>query len=298
MNCCRNVFTCLVLLLATCQSFAELRPSVREELEVALAKDGIAVGMDRKAKTVVAIGVSSAEKDPDVVAHMNAIAEISRQLNGGSVTAMRFSKECDGDVVLDKTIKRVTDGYVIGVEELHRVCRRAPDGRREFGVALKWSLTHERRIVEALKNPPQVEITEVITALEKEQRLVALSGPQIWYREDGGVYLLGIGVCRVEKADALSLKQAIRLAKVKAEKWLSLHFFQYSHRKEVHDVHGMISGALRSEQNSLPAMKSQGFLDAEFGVSELYSDIMIKDGESFAVSVVGLTSVVNLNRKD
>ena len=98
-----------------CAVLAEGAPkSIREELKEMLAEQGLTEGLNRQSRSIVGIGVSWSEKEPELVARAMAAARISCQLNTGELSAMTKAVEGDKGAVVASVIKKVSEGYVTG----------------------------------------------------------------------------------------------------------------------------------------------------------------------------------------
>ncbi len=278
----------LSLLVAGCWNvFADVEAkSIREELKEMLAEQGLAEGLDRQSRSVVGIGVSWSEREPELVARLVAAGRISCQLNKGELSAMRKAVE-DGDgAVATSVIQKVIEGYVTGVREVARVTRRDSKGRMAVGIALRWTLKQEVEAAKAVAVPRSEEkvLTQELGCIEHLNRM---AGPQFWI-DDGRKcsWLMGVGVCEIKTTDARTVCTAIRLAQIKARRYLSFHFCQYDRevvilKREFRED----DDSLSSELNSLHIVKSKGVIAPGLGVADVYENIVTEDGRRYEVCV-------------
>ncbi len=289
---------CLLLVaLLACNfriAFAEgSTKSIREGLKEILAEQGFSEGVDRKTRAVVAIGVSWSQKEPELVARALAAGRISCLLNGAELRAIRNAVE-DGDgAVVSIVVKKVSEGYVTGVREVARVTRRDGNGRLAVGIALRWTLDQE---IEAAKSVsvPRKEADALEKELSAVDHISRMAGPQFWIdSRKKHSWLLGIGVHEIKSADAKSIRTAIRLAQVKARRYLSFHFCQYDwDAKALKREFRENDATLASELDSLHIVKSKGVIAPGFGVKDVYEDIVVENGHRFAVCVACIVSDV------
>ena len=290
--------SCLLLAaLIACNfriAFAEgATKSIREELKEILAEQGFSEGVDRKARAVVGIGISRSKKEPELVARALAAGRISCLLNGAELWAIRSAVE-DGDgATVSTVVKKVSEGYVTGAREVARVTRRDGNGQLVVGIALRWTFAQEIEAAKAV-SVPRKEVNTLEGALSAVDHISRMAGPQFWIdsRKEHS-WLLGIGVHEIKPADAKSVRAAIRLAQIKARRYLSLHFCQYDRdvkilKREFHED----DATLASELESLHIVKSKGIIAPGFGVETAYEDIVTEDGHRFAVCVACIVSDV------
>ena len=283
----------LIVVLIACGfrvAFAEgATKSIREELKEILAEQGFSDGVDRKARAVVGIGISWSEKEPELVARALAAGRISCLLNGAELRAIRNAVEYGDGAVLSTVVKKVSEGYVTGAREVARVTRRDGNGRMAVGIALRWTLDQEIEAAKAV-SVPRREVCALEEVLKKVEHISRMAGAQFWV-DDGKkhAWLLGIGVHEIKSADAKSLRAAIRLAQVKARRYLSFHFCQYNRGAEVLKREFREEDAtLASEFDSLHIVKSKGVIAPGFGVEDVYEDVVTENDRRFAVCVACL----------
>ena len=79
---------------------------------------------------------------------------------------------------------------------------------------------------------------------------------------------------------------AIRLAQIKARRYLSFHFCQYDREVEILKREFRDDDAsLSNELNSLHIVKSKGVIAPGLGVADVYENIVTEDGRRYAVCV-------------
>lgn len=260
--------------------------SIREELRKILAEQGLSEGVDRHSRSVVGIGVSWSEKEPELVARVVAAGRISCQLNKGELSAMRKAVEDGEGAVVTSVIQKVIEGYVTGVREVARVTKRDGKGRMAVGIALRWTLKQEMEAAKAVAVPRSEE--EVLAQeLGRIEHLPKLAGPQFWI-DDGKKcsLLMGIGVSEIETTDARAVRAAIRLAQIKARRYLSFHFCQYDRDAEILKSEFRDDDTLLTrEPDLLHVVKSKGVVAPGLGVADAYESIVTEDGRRYAVCV-------------
>ncbi len=271
-------------------AFAEgATKSIRAELKEILAEQGFSDGVDRKARAVVGIGISWSEKEPELVARALAAGRISCLLNGAELRAIRNAVEYGDGAVLSTVVKKVSEGYVTGAREVARVTRRDGNGRIAVGIALRWTLDQEIEAAKAV-SVTRGEVCALAEELKSVEHISRMAGSQFWV-DDGKkhAWLLGIGVHEIKSADAKSLRAAIRLAQVKARRYLSFHFCQYNRAAEVLKREFREDDAtLASEFDSLHIVNSKGVIAPGFGVEDVYEDVVTENDRRFAVCVACL----------
>lgn len=265
--------------------------SIREELKEILAEQGFSDGVDRKARAVVGIGISWSEKEPELVARALAAGRISCLLNGAELRAIRNAVEYGDGAVLSTVVKKVSEGYVTGAREVARVTRRDGNGRIAVGIALRWTLNQEIEAAKAV-SVPRREVCALEEVLKNVEHISRMAGAQFWVDDrKKHAWLLGIGVHEIKSADAKSLCAAIRLAQVKARRYLSFHFCQYDRDvKALKREFCEDEATLASELDSLHIVKSKGVIAPGVGVKDVYEDIVTENGRRFAVCAACIVS--------
>lgn len=260
--------------------------TIREELREILAEQGLSEGLDRHSRSVVGIGVSWSEKEPELVARMVASGRISCQLNKGELSAMRMSVEGGDGALVTSVIQKVTEGYVTGVREVARVTRRDSKGRMAVGIALRWTLKQEMEAAKAVA-VPRSEEKVLAQELGRIEHLPRMAGPQFWI-DDGKKrsWLMGIGVFEIKTADARAVRTAIRLAQRKARRYLSFHFCQYDRDVEILKSEFREDDALLAKEfDPKHIVKSKGVVAPGLGVADAYESIVTEEGRRYAVCV-------------
>ena len=268
--------------------------SIREELKEILAEQGFSEGIDRKTRSIVGIGVSWSQNEPELVARALAAGRISCLLNGGELRALRKSVE-DGDgAVVSTVVKKVSEGYVTGAREVARVTRRDGSGRTAVGIALRWTFDQEMEAAKAV-SVPRREVCALEEVLENVEHISRMAGAQFLVDDrKKHAWLLGIGVHEIKLVDAKSLRDAIRLAQVKARRYLSFHFCQYNRGAEVlKREFREYDATLASEFDSLHIVKSKGVIAPGFGVEDVYEEVVTENDRRFAVCVACLVDSDN-----
>lgn len=263
--------------------------SIREELKQILTEQGFSEGVDRKARAVVGIGVSWSPKEPELVARALAAGRISCLLNGAELRAIRNAVEYGDRAVVSTVVTKVSEGYVTGAREVARVTRRDVNGRLAVGIALRWTFDQEMEAAKVV-SVPRREVYALEEVLKNVEHISRMAGAQFWV-DDGKkhAWLLGIGVHEIKSADAKSLRAAIRLAQVKARRYLSFHFCQYDRDvKALKREFCEDEATLASELDSLHIVKSKGVIAPGFGVEDVYEDVVTENDHRFAVCVACL----------
>ena len=270
-----------------CAVLAEGAPkSIREELKEMLAEQGLTEGLNRQSRSIVGIGVSWSEKEPELVARAMAAARISCQLNTGEISAMTKAVEGDKGAVVTSVIKKVFEGYVTGVREVARVTRRDGSGRMVVGIALRWTLKQELEAAQAVSVPRDEEST-LAQELSTIKHLSRMAGPQFWIDDvRKRSWLIGIGVFELKASDARTVRTATRLAQLKARRYLLFHFCQYDRDVEVLKRDFREDDAsLTSDLDTLHIVKGKGVVAPGLGVADVYEDIVTENGRRYAVCV-------------
>jgi len=135
---------------------------------------------------------------------------------------------------------------------------------------------------------PRDEESTLAQELSTVKHLSRMSGPQFWIDDNvrNRSWLIGIGVFELKASDARSVRTAIRLAQLKARRYLLFHFCQYNRDVEVlkrtfHED----DASLASELDSLHIVKGKGVVASGLGVADVFEDIVTEDGRRYAVCV-------------
>ena len=285
----------LLFLALSAAVFAEgTTKTIREELKDMLAEQGLREGIDKSTRSIVSIGVSWSEKEPELVARAVAAGRISSQLNGGTLSAFRESSESQGGVEVSSVVKRVTEGYVIGVREVARVTRRNADGRLAVGIALRWTMRQEMDSAKALSMRVSEE-RELENELNAVAHIERMAGPHVWIDgESANTRLLGIGVAEIKTSNPRDVRTAIRLAQIKARRYLAFHFYQYDKdvdilRKKQTEKDDMHNGA--SDLDSLHIVKGKGVIAPGYGIVDVGEKFITEKGRRYAVCITGISKL-------
>ena len=264
---------------------------VISELREIMRQQGAAEGICREKREIVAIGVSSSERKPELVARAIACSRILSYLKGSTLTAMRESCS-DAHVKYERisvAVKRLTVGYLSGAREIARVTKTDARGRLTIAIGVKWTFQQELEAVEALSVPLQRE-KDLRARLDSVQKLSRLAGAQVWVSENGETWLLGVGVSEVKGTNGLGLRNAMRLAQLNARQALKCHLDQYS-RSEVTMTKEYEGEELRISYDEQPIVKNQGVLTEDMGVSDVFEKVCQEDGKQWAVCVCCLSAL-------
>ena len=270
-------------------AFADVEvKSIREELKEMLAEQGLEEGVDRRARAIVAIGISWSEKEPELVARALAAGRISCHLNGATISALRSSIEGATRTDVSSVVKRLTEGYVTGLREVARVTRRNKNGRLAVGIALRWTMRQEMDSADALslRNGEECELEKELGAVA---HIVRMAGPHVWTDgQSNRTRLLGIGVAEVKANSPMEIRVAIRLAQIKARRYLLFHFCQYNKdmdvlKRNLSEEADVGNGA--SDLDSLHIVKARGVIAPGCGITDIYEKMISEDGHRYAVCV-------------
>lgn len=263
---------------------------VVSELREIMRQQGETEGVCRGKREIIAIGVSSSEREPELVARAVACSRILSYLRGSTLTAMRGSYS-DNHVKHERmsvAVKRLTEGYLTGAREIARVTKMDAQGRLEVGIGMKWTFQQELESVEAMSVPVQYE-DDLRTRLDSAQKLSRLAGAQVWVSDKGTAWLLGIGVSVVKGESAVELRNAIRLAQLKARRALKCHLDQYS-RSEVSLTKEYEGDESCTSLDALSIVKDSGVLKGDMGVSDVFEKVCQEDGRKCAICVCCLSA--------
>lgn len=263
---------------------------VVSELREMMRQQGATEGFCREKREIVAIGVSSSEQKPELVARAIACSRVLSYLKGSTLTAMRESCS-DAHVkheMISVAVKRLTEGYLSGTREIARVTKTDARGRLTIAIGVKWTFQQELEAVEALSVPLQRE-KDLRARLDSVQKLSRLAGAQVWVSEKGEAWLLGVGVSEVKGTGVLELRSAMRLARLKARRALKCHLDQYS-RSEVTMTKEYEGEELRTSYDELSIVKNKGVLKGDMGVSDVFERVCQEDGKQWAICVCCLSA--------
>ena len=264
---------------------------VVSELREIMRQQGAMEGICREKREVVAVGFSSSEREPELVARAIACSRVLSYLKGSTLTAMRES--ClDAHVKRERisvAVKRLTEGYLTGAREIARVTKTDAQGRLTVAIGVKWTFQQELESIEALSVPIQRE-RDLRARLDSVLKLSRLAGAQVWVSENGEAWLLGVGAFEVKGTNVLGLRKAMRLAQLKARRALKCHLDQYS-RSEVSMTKEYEGEELRTSYDELSIVKNQGVLKGDMGVSDVFEKVCQEDGKQWAVCVCCLSAL-------
>ena len=266
--------------------------TIREELKEILSEQGYSEGVDRRARSAIGIGISWSDKEPEVVARAIAAWRIVCQLNGANLSAMRSARESEQGENVSLAAKKVSEGFLVGVREVARVTRKAENGRIAVGIALRWTLSQELSAAEAL-TVPMGEQDALSYELRGTKHLERMGGAQVWMvGESSAVWLLGIGVAEVKSARTIDMRNAMRMAQLKARRYLSLHLCQYN-RDEATLKRDFVKeddeSCQSSDLDALHILKSKGVVGAAHGISDVYEQVVDVGERRYAICVTCLS---------
>ena len=266
--------------------------TIREELKEMLSEQGYSEGVDRRARSVVGIGISWSDKEPELVARAVATWRIVCQLDGANLSAMRNAHEDGQGEKVSLSVKKVSEGFLLGAREVARVTRKGENDKLAVGIALRWTLSQELSAAESL-TVPMGEQDALSCELRGMKHLERMGGAQVWMC--GGspaVWLLGIGVMEVKSDRAIDICNAMRLAQLKARRYLSLHLCQYN-RDEATLKRDLAKeddqSCLSSDLDTLHILKSKGVVGAAYGISDVYEQIVYAGERRYAICVTCLS---------
>ena len=263
---------------------------VVSELREMMRQQGATEGFCREKREIVAIGVSSSERVPELVARAIACSRILSYLKGSALSAMR--ELCSNTHVkperITVAVTRLTEGYLTGAREIARVTKPDAQGRMTIAIGLKWTFLQELESVEALSVPVKHE-NDLRTQLDSVQKLSRLAGAQVWVSGNGETWLLGVGASEVKRANAMGLRNAMRLAQLRARRALKCHLNQYT-RSEVAVTKEYEGGESRTSYDVLSIIKNKGVLKGCMGVSDVFEKVCQEDGKWWVVCVCCLSA--------
>lgn len=260
------------------------------ELRSVLREKGLKEGFSREKREVVAWGVSSSERDPAIVARSLACARVLAQLRGSTLTAVReAATQADTSDSLSLVVKRLTSGYLTGAHEVARVTGLDGAGRMTVALAVRWTFKQELEAVESLSVPRRYE-QSLGRQIASIAHLPRLAGPQVWVSETGDTWLLGIGVSEVKNTSGMMLRNARRLAQLKARRALMSHFNQYDLNAEVL-TKDYVCDSVNTSIDVTQIVKNKGVLKGGDGVADVYECVCEDAGKKYEVIVCCLSGV-------
>jgi len=275
--------------------------TIFHELRSALSSRKLAVGVNLKTGDVVGTGVCEGGARSYERARLAALADIVSQLNDSSFSSSRMSEYSDETSRSKEVVDIACSGYLIGAEEVARIVRQKSDGE-SVAVAFRWSVAMQEQAMSGLASK-EGRIEELEAELQKCNDLVKRTGPVLWTGSSGQKRFLGIAASKVDEMTSKGIRTAMRLAKVKAQRYLGEHFRRVltegRHLSEdivtkpslsapmaldsfMQEIKSRTRGALGNGLNAIVA--------TDYGISEIFSEIKTVGNVRYAVSVCCLTT--------
>lgn len=277
--------------------------SVFQELRNALSSKRLVAGVNLKTGEIIGTGVCEGGDRTYERARMAAVADVVSQLNASSFSSSRFILSSGDSVSSSEVVDVACSGYLIGGEEVARVVRKTIHGD-SVAVAVLWSIAKQEHAMSALANADG-STDEIVAELRKCSDLEMRTGPVLWTCASGQRRFLGIAACKVTGTTSAALRSAMRLARVKAQKYLAEHFrrvvTEERHLRgdfvEKQSTPNSLAISLNSYLHAL-GTRTRGTLgignktltSTDYGVSEILTEIKTFDNEKFVLSVCCLTA--------
>ncbi len=227
-------------------SYADSEDSAVFEIRKDLEKLGLVEEFNPITEEIVGVGSVVASRTEGVegweekfvemlsVARAKAALEVSKTLSG-NLSAARAVESSNRENSRYKATTRVvrmrTEGHPIGCRVVARR-QKIVQGKMQVAIALKWSLQLEEEAIKIFTHPQRVE-DEVLERWAEKQDLVSLVGPCFWTDEQGRACFLGIGVAELKGEGRGAVKTAMRLANIRARRYVAYCFLENLSGEEV-----------------------------------------------------------------
>jgi len=129
------------------------------------------------------------------------------------------------------------------------------------------------------------------TELNAVEHIERMAGPHVWMDgESANTRLLGIGVAEIKTSNPRDVRTAIRLAQMKARRYLAFHFYQYDKNMDILKKslnENMCEGA--SDLDSLHIVKGRGVIASGYGIVDICEKLITEGGCRYAVCITGVS---------
>ena len=160
-------------------------------------------------------------------ARLKAAMEVSKVLSANLSAARAVessSRENSRYKATARVIKMRTEGNPVGCRLIARR-QKVSQGKIQVAVALKWSVKLEAETVGAFTHP-QAVAEEDLEKWASQQDLVSMVGPCFWSDGKGRSCFLGVGAAEIKGEGSLAIKNAKRMANIRARRYVAYSFLE------------------------------------------------------------------------
>lgn len=232
----RNFVTCVFgIVLATSAVLIAHADGAVDDVRRKLSAMGYNEGFDSDAGRIVGIGVAYSPKglgiktveelpwkmfvDAVRSAHAKALRNICRDITSDMSAERTLQIQNVNGVdrqILSKTYALRTSGRPMGARTIARSWK-LNGNELEVAVAIFWSETLEREMLDALLNPKAVDELE-LEEWAKSADFVSLLGDGIWRGRNGAVCFVGVGAAEAKSTASVAISSAMRAARRNSQK--------------------------------------------------------------------------------
>lgn len=241
----------LTLVLVFCVGIAHCADSdsALKEVRDRLTELGLVEEFNPTTEEIVGVGCASGFTDGSdcgaggwleqsinlfTVARAKAAMEVSKVLSI-NLSAGRVLDQSSRPGARYKALARVvkvrTEGRPIGCKIIAQSVKNQ-GGKIQVAVALKWSLNTEEETVRSFIQPQSIDEDELENWAEKND-MISKVGPYFWSDDKGRVCFMGIGVGEIKGDDPKSVKTGMRLANIRARRYLTQCFLEAISAEEI-----------------------------------------------------------------
>ena len=230
-----SVFVAMALVVSSYAAEESAVQEVRKDIE----ELGLTEEFNPATEEIVGIGsvfapvdLSAAgweEKYVEMVttARLKAAMEVSKVLAAdlSAVRAVELSSRENSRYKASARVMRMrTEGNPVGCRLIARR-QKVSRGTIQVAVALKWSVRLEAETVNAFTHPQAVE-EEELEEWASRQDLVSMVGPCFWSDGKGKSCFLGVGAAEIKGEGPLAIKNAKRMASIRARRYVAYSFLE------------------------------------------------------------------------
>lgn len=273
-----------ILVVVSCVGHARCADSdsALKEVRDRLTELGLVEEFNPTTEEIVGVGSASGSADGSdcgaggwleqsinlfTVARAKAAMEVSKVLSI-NLSAGRVLDQSSRPGARYKALARVvkvrTEGRPIGCKMIAQSVKNQ-GGKIQVAVALKWSLKTEEETVRSFIEPPSIDDDELENWAEKND-LISKVGPYFWSDDKGRVCFMGIGVGEIKGDDPKSVKTGMRLANIRARRYLAQCFLEALSAEEIMQK---VTFKKSSDGNAIKASKSSYTVDINTRVKGL-----------------------------